>query len=97
MLQICFLRANFNDINLPKSRLHLWASKNNIKLPTYKTQQENKLFRTILTFNGCKYTSSYWEKNKKFAEQGAAIVCLHSIGLLSKEELVKLGCIIKNH
>lgn len=93
--QVCFIRANFNDLSLPKARLHAWAGKNGLKLPTYETQQIEKLFRTIITFCSKKYTSSFWEKNKKFAEQGAALVCLFHIGLVTEEELVQLGSIIK--
>lgn len=95
LLQVCFIRASFTDLNLPKSRLHAWAGKNGHKLPTYETQQVEKLFRTILVFNNIKYTSSFWEKNKKFAEQGAALVCLFYLGLVSEDELRKSGSIIK--
>ncbi|XP_028176161.1 tRNA-dihydrouridine(20) synthase [NAD(P)+]-like [Ostrinia furnacalis] len=94
-MKVCFIRANFNDLNLPKAQLHSWAGKNGLKLPTYDTQQVEKLFRTILTFDGKKYTSSFWEKNKKFAEQGAALVCLHFLGLVTEDDLVKFGSIIK--
>lgn len=94
-MQVCFIRANFNDLNLPKGQLHAWAAKNGHKLPVYKTRQVGKLFSTIITFNGTKYTSSFWEKNKKFAEQGAALVCLHYLGIVSEEELIKFGSIIK--
>ncbi|KAJ0181816.1 hypothetical protein K1T71_002538 [Dendrolimus kikuchii] len=93
--KVCFIRANFTDLNLPKSRLHVWARKNGHKLPNYDTQQVEKLFRTIITFNGKKYTSTFWEKNRKFAEQGAALVCLRFLGIVTDEELIKLGCIIK--
>ncbi|XP_045511221.1 tRNA-dihydrouridine(20) synthase [NAD(P)+]-like isoform X1 [Colias croceus] len=94
-IKVCFIRANFTDLTLPKTELHCWAAKNGHKLPTYETQQVQKLFRTILTFNGKKYTSSFWEKNKKFAEQGAALVCLFSLGLKTREDLIDLGSIIK--
>ncbi|XP_041978936.1 tRNA-dihydrouridine(20) synthase [NAD(P)+]-like [Aricia agestis] len=94
-MKVCFIRANFNDLNLPKSQLHAWAGKNGYKIPQYETQQVEKLFRTILTFDGKKYTSSFWEKNKKFAEQGAALVCLFYLNLITEQELIKLGSIIK--
>ncbi|XP_049869175.1 tRNA-dihydrouridine(20) synthase [NAD(P)+]-like [Pectinophora gossypiella] len=94
-MKVCFIRASFNDLNLPKAKLHAWAGKNGQKLPTYHTEQVAKLFRTIITFDGKKYTSSFWEKNKKFAEQGAALVCLFYLGLVTEEELIKLGSIIK--
>ncbi|KAI8427804.1 hypothetical protein MSG28_002202 [Choristoneura fumiferana] len=94
-LKACFIRGNFNDLNLPKARLHAWCGKNGHDLPVYDTRQVSKLFQTILTFNGKKYTSSFWEKNKKFAEQGAALVCLFFLGLVTEDELLQLGSIIK--
>lgn len=94
-MKVSFIRANFNDLNLPKSRLHAWAGKNGYSLPKYNTQHIEKLFRTIVTFNEKKYTSTFWEKNKKFAEQGAALVCLHHLGMVSEDELIKTGSIIK--
>ncbi|KAJ2953598.1 hypothetical protein O0L34_g1203 [Tuta absoluta] len=94
-MKVCFIRASFTDLNLPKARLHAWCGKNGQKLPNYKTEQVEKLFRSILTLNDKKYTSTFWEKNKKFAEQGAALVCLFHLGLVSQEELIKLGSVIK--
>ncbi|XP_063376199.1 tRNA-dihydrouridine(20) synthase [NAD(P)+]-like [Cydia fagiglandana] len=94
-MKVCFIRGNFDDLNLPKARLHAWAGKNGHNLPVYDTKQVTKLFRTIITFNGKKYTSSFWEKNKKFAEQGAALVCLFYLGLVTEDELLQLGSIIK--
>lgn len=93
--KVCFIRASFNDTNLPKSQLHVWAGKNGYDLPTYQTHQIEKLFCSILTFNGQKYTSTFWEKNKKFAEQGAALVALYNLKVISEEDLIKYGSIIK--
>lgn len=73
----------------------MWANKNGYDLPNYNTQQSGKLFRTILKLNDKKYTSSFWEKNKKFAEQGAALVCLNALDLITEDELLQLGSIIK--
>lgn len=94
-MKVSFIRANFNDQTLPKFKLHSWAGKNGLKLPVYETHQVEKLFRTIITFNGKKYTSTFWEKNKKFSEQGAALVCIFHLGLVTEEDLIKLGSIIK--
>ncbi|CAH2268818.1 jg8993 [Pararge aegeria aegeria] len=94
-MKVCFIRASFTDTNLPKSQLHAWAGKNGFKLPTYHTHQVEKLFCSVLTFNDQKYTSTFWEKNKKFAEQGAALVALFHLGVISEENLIKYGSIIK--
>ena len=34
------------------------------------------------------YSSTYWEKNKNFAEAGAALVALRSLGLFSSVDAV---------
>lgn len=74
---------------LPKSKLHLHSQKNFVKLPAYEIIQQGKLFRAICTYEGKRYTSSYWEKNKKFAEQGAALACLLEKKMIDKELLIK--------
>lgn len=92
---IAFFRAHYTDKNLPKMKLHVYAMKNHFDQPSYKTQQEDKLFRSILTFDGRQFASSYWEKNKRFAEQGAALVCLLHLGLIDEQILIKNGSILK--
>jgi len=64
-------------------------------LPNYETQQEDKLFRTIITYDRKRYASSFWEKNKKFAEQGAALVCLLCLGIMTEQELIDNGSILR--
>ncbi|KAJ9578807.1 hypothetical protein L9F63_004957 [Diploptera punctata] len=71
-----------SDVELPKTRLLTWARNKGLKHPVYVTQQEDKLFRSIVTLDGKKYTSSFWEKNKRRAEQGAALVCLCALGVV---------------
>lgn len=92
---IAFFRAHYTDVELPKSRLYIHAVKNSLELPVYETLQEEKLFRSVLTFCGKRYASSYWEKNKKFAEQGSALVCSLHMGLVEEEVLIKNGSILK--
>lgn len=92
---IAFFRAHYTDTELPKSKLHVHAAKNDIKLPIYQTQQEDRLFRSILAYDNKKYASSYWEKNKRFAEQGAALVALLHLGLIEEDLLIKSGSILK--
>ena len=89
-----------------------------IPLPKYETLNQDKYeyFRSIVTFNGSQYTSTYWwvdfvptffewilvfqirihffsnnslyrEKNKKFAEQGAAAVCLQYLKQQEEDDL----------
>lgn len=77
LMHCAFLRNNYiTDLELPKTVLHKWTQTQRKKMPNYNTQQKGKLFRSIVTVDGRKYGSSFWEKNKKWAEQGAALVCL---------------------
>lgn len=86
LMHCAFLRNNYvTDLQLPKTILHKWTQTQRKKMPNYNTQQKGKLFRSIVTVDGRKYGSSFWEKNKKWAEQGAALVCLFSLGLINEE------------
>lgn len=92
---IAFFRSFYAEADVPKMRLHTYALKNGIKQPTYETKHEDRLFRSILTFNGSKFASTYWEKNKRYAEQSAALVCLLHLGHIDEEVLIKNGSILK--
>ncbi|XP_050531826.1 tRNA-dihydrouridine(20) synthase [NAD(P)+]-like isoform X2 [Daktulosphaira vitifoliae] len=63
--------------DLPKTKLLNWAKLHRKPLPKYHTEQFEKLFKSTVTFDNKKYSSSFWEKSKRCAEQGSAIVCLH--------------------
>lgn len=93
-LQCAFYRSVYlSDVDLPKTKLLVYAKKNGLGQPKYDTRQEDKLFKSVVTVNHKKYSSSYWEKNKRWAEQGAALVCLCALGIVSKEELMRNGSI----
>ncbi|XP_060517088.1 tRNA-dihydrouridine(20) synthase [NAD(P)+]-like isoform X2 [Cylas formicarius] len=95
-IKCAFIRVNFvEDIDLPKSKLITYCGKNKLKTPSYQVINEDKLFRAIVTVNGRKYGSSYWEKNKKFAEQGAALACCCALGLIDRQTLVNNGSILE--
>ncbi|KAG7202372.1 hypothetical protein KM043_018695 [Ampulex compressa] len=90
-----FLRNMYpRDIDLPKTKLQRWTAKHKKKVPSYVTMHDDKLFRSIVTVDGRRYGSSYWEKNKKWAEQGAALVCLFSLGVLDEKALILSGTVI---
>lgn len=90
-----YFRAHYTNQNMPKVLLHAYAGKNGLDNPIYTTIQEDSLFQTVVTFQDKKYSSSYWEKNKRFAEHGAALVCLLGIGQVNEEDLIKSGSLTK--
>lgn len=94
-LKVAYLRSLFpSDNDLPKTRLLAWSRRHKLGMPSYKTVQEGKLFQSVLTFDGKQYTSSMWEKNKRWAEQGAALVCLCSLGQVDLATLKADGSIL---
>ncbi|KAJ8936738.1 hypothetical protein NQ314_012185 [Rhamnusium bicolor] len=95
-MKCAFIRVNYPvDPDLPKSKLIAYCGKNKFLLPKYKVFNEDKLFRAVVTLNGKKYSSSYWEKNKRFAEQGAALAACVSLGLIDREKLIEDGSILE--
>lgn len=91
-MECSFIRSLYpTDPDLPKTRLLNWTKAQGFKIPSYKTVQCDKLFQSTVTVNGKQYCSSFWEKNKRWAEQGAAIVCLCSVGVYNPDDLEVKG------
>lgn len=91
---IAFFRAHYTNKNMPKCILHSYAMKNGYDQPVYTTKQADRLFQSIITFQNKKYSSSYWEKNKRFAEQSSALCCILALGLVNEIDLMKNGSLI---
>jgi tRNA-dihydrouridine synthase 2 len=90
--KIAFIRSNFlKDVDLPKSILHTHTKKKLRTVPSYRTERDGQVFRAFLTLHNKTYSSSFWEKNKKNAEQGAALVCLLHLGMIKREDLIENG------
>jgi tRNA-dihydrouridine synthase 2 len=93
---VAFIKSHFLKVpDLPKSKLYAYAIKNFKGQPKYTTEEKNKLFQSLMSFDGKMFSSSYGEKNKKFAEQGAALVALLHLGLESEEEFYENGSILR--
>jgi len=82
------------DKDLPKAKLMLWARRKGLTQPVYNTVQFEKQFQSIVTIGYKKYSSSCWEKNKRSAEQSAALACLCSIGMVDIHSLKMNGSIL---
>lgn len=74
--------------------LYVLAGKLGKQAPSYETHQCDKLFRSICSYDGQRFSSSFWEKNKKQAEQGAALVALLQLGHLNEQTLLENGSLI---
>lgn len=82
-----FVRNMFEMANLPKTVLINWTRKNNYPHPFYKTESIEKSFRSVVLVDRKKYSSTYLEKNKKYAEQSAALVALYALGLIDSSKI----------
>lgn len=89
------MQLTFTANELPKSVLFTYALKNGHRIPEYETEQSKKLFRSKVKLNGKTYSTGYWEKNKKFAEQGAALSGMLALGLITRESLISSGGLIQ--
>ncbi|XP_070575291.1 tRNA-dihydrouridine(20) synthase [NAD(P)+]-like isoform X3 [Ptychodera flava] len=67
----------------PKSHLIEWCRRKGLPVPHYQTEErlKDRHFKSVVLVDGEKYSSSFWEKSKRFAEQSAAVVCLRSLGV----------------
>ncbi|XP_014238498.1 tRNA-dihydrouridine(20) synthase [NAD(P)+]-like [Trichogramma pretiosum] len=92
LMRCKFIRNSYpDDQSLPKSQLNKWTRENRKKLPSYTSINEDKLFRAIVVVDGKKYGSTFWEKSKKWAEQGAALVGLCALGVIDEATLTNDG------
>lgn len=90
-------RRNFHPFDkLPKTVLNGYAGRNKLPFPVYETRQEDRLYYSVVTFEGRKYATLMWDRHKKHAEQAAALVCLHHKNLVDNDFLVSLESLYMN-
>ncbi|CAG2162273.1 unnamed protein product [Oppiella nova] len=89
-MDVIFVRNLFpTDPDLPKSRLLALAKGTGVEAPVYETSGVRKNhFRTVCRFDGKCYSSRYLEKNKRYAEQSAALVALISLQLIRDTDIL---------
>lgn len=86
----------YYDLNtVPKTILYGHAGRNKMKFPVYHTQKSDRLYYTVVTFEEKKYASLVWDREKKYAEQAAALVCMLYNGMIDEEELIENGSLFK--
>lgn len=61
VMRCAYLKNNYtNNDELPKTRLYRWIRENKKKMAEYDTWYEDKLFRSVVTVDGKKYSSTFW-------------------------------------
>ena len=68
---------------LPKTLLLQYCRQSGLEQPEYCVEQQDKQFRGRVTVGTDHYANTSWEKNKKFAEQGAALVAVTCLEITS--------------
>jgi len=90
-----FVRKLFVDTTkLPKTIMSNFATKNQCKI-SYRTVQKDKRFYCVCECDGIKYLSSFLEKNKKWAEQCAALVACSKLKLID-DHLIKQSMVAES-
>ncbi|RWS22532.1 tRNA-dihydrouridine(20) synthase-like [NAD(P)+] [Leptotrombidium deliense] len=84
-LTLKYLKNLFVESSLPKTRLINYANRNFLSQPKYKTHQIEKHFYSVVTIGEKSYKNNYLEKNKKSAEQGAALVACFYLNLVGED------------
>lgn len=80
-MEVTYNRKLYGNIT-PKCVLFDWTRKNELKQPFYESvENAERIFKSVVTVNGEKYTSLSGDKSKKSAEQLAALVCLNYLGI----------------
>lgn len=85
-----FVRGHYGDnesSNLPKTLLLLYARQKQLGQPKYIMEQQDKQFRARVKVGENSFGSMAWEKNKKYAEQGAALVAVKCLKI-TKDDIV---------
>ncbi|XP_071957696.1 tRNA-dihydrouridine(20) synthase [NAD(P)+]-like [Antedon mediterranea] len=74
-------KKNYNSLMTPKVALSEWCQTNKLDLPVYSMDENaDRLYQATVKVDGEYFSSTCWEKNKRFTEHGAAMVCLRIKG-----------------
>jgi len=79
-----FVRGHFGDnesCRLPKTLLLVYCRQNGLEQPKYMMETVDKQFKASVKVGDDLYGSTVLEKNKKYAEQGAALVAVKCLNI----------------
>lgn len=57
-------------------------------------RREDRLFYSVVNFNGQKFATLIWSREAKHAEQAAALVVCHHLSLFETHFLTVIGCLL---
>jgi len=94
-----FVRGHYGDnesSNLPKTLLLLYARQKQLGQPNYVMEQQDKQFRARVKVGEESFGSIAWEKNKKYAEQGAALVAVKCLNITKADIVWKQSKVVES-
>ena len=62
----------------------MYSRQSGLAQPEYRVEQLDKQFRARVRLGDQHFASTSWEKNKKFAEQGAALVAVKCLEITTE-------------
>lgn len=84
-----FIRGHYpTNQDLPKCMLLTWTRLNRVRQPTYEIECSEKRFRAVVKVGDKRFMTNLWEKNKKQAEQAAAMACVKAMKIEKEEKCV---------
>lgn len=92
---IRFRRNQYSLAELPRTILNAYASKNKLPLPVYETRREDRLYYSVIDFDGKKYATLVWDRHKRHSKQGAALACLYYMKMVDEEFLIVMQSLFK--
>ncbi|XP_022667077.1 tRNA-dihydrouridine(20) synthase [NAD(P)+]-like isoform X2 [Varroa destructor] len=82
-----FCRNLFGNAELPKTLLLNRSRVEKRDQPKYTVINVDKMFRAVVHYDGKRYASLFRDKNKRTAEQSAALVCLYALGAIGEDKI----------
>ena len=73
-----FIRGNFCNADLPKMVLNKHVGQNSLPNPVFGVHTNDRYFVGYMDLNDVRYETTCIEKSRRYAEQAAAMVYLHS-------------------
>eukprot|EP01135_Chromosphaera_perkinsii_P004739 Nk52_evm11s295 gene=Nk52_evmTU11s295 len=86
--EVLFDRERYSVEFNPKACLEIMYRRHGLGVPVYEVDERvhDRQFKGYVSINDCIFTNSRWSKNKKMAEQSAALAALRYLQLEEKQD-----------